>query len=105
MQLAFIVPEATMAVCYEQLLAKGVEILEHLTDQPRGHRTVYLFRSSEWFWMVLVLNCSASTTEINAHEYACLTVCMWTARRVVNYSRIVGLHTYIYVHDVHYIVH
>jgi catechol 2,3-dioxygenase-like lactoylglutathione lyase family enzyme len=28
-------------LCYEQLAAKGVPILDPPTDQPRGHRTVY----------------------------------------------------------------
>lgn len=40
-QLAFLVEPDEVEVCYQQLLAKGVEILEPPTDQPRGHRTVY----------------------------------------------------------------
>ena len=40
-QLAFLVAPAEVARCYEQLVAKSVEILEPPTDQPRGHRTVY----------------------------------------------------------------
>ena len=41
LQLAFLVSPAEVDLCYEQLLAKGVKILEPPTDQPRGHRTVY----------------------------------------------------------------
>jgi lactoylglutathione lyase len=40
-QLAFLVAPAEVDQCYEQLVAKGVKILEAPTDQPRGHRTVY----------------------------------------------------------------
>lgn len=40
-QLAFLVEPDEVAVCYEQLKAQGVMILEPPTDQPRGHRTVY----------------------------------------------------------------
>ena len=40
-QLAFLVAPDEVARCYEQLVAKSVEILEPPTDQPRGHRTVY----------------------------------------------------------------
>ena len=40
-QLAFLVAPDEVEPCYQQLLAKGVEILEPPTDQPRGHRTVY----------------------------------------------------------------
>ena len=40
-QLAFLVAPNEIARCYEQLVAKSVEILEPPTDQPRGHRTVY----------------------------------------------------------------
>lgn len=40
-QLAFLVSPDQVAVCYEQLLALGVEILDPPADQPRGHRTVY----------------------------------------------------------------
>jgi catechol 2,3-dioxygenase-like lactoylglutathione lyase family enzyme len=41
LQLAFLVAPAEVDHCYEQLLAKGVKILDPPTDQPRGHRTVY----------------------------------------------------------------
>ena len=41
LQLAFLVSPAEVDVCYEQLVAKGVKVLERPTDQPRGHRTVY----------------------------------------------------------------
>jgi catechol 2,3-dioxygenase-like lactoylglutathione lyase family enzyme len=40
-QIAFLVEREEVDSCYEQLVAKGVEILEPPTDQPRGHRTVY----------------------------------------------------------------
>ena len=40
-QLAFLVSPAEVGLCYDQLVAKGVKILEPPTDQPRGHRTVY----------------------------------------------------------------
>ena len=40
-QLAFLVAPEEVVRCYEQLVAKSVEILESPTDQPRGHRTVY----------------------------------------------------------------
>ena len=40
-QLAFLVSPDEVALCYNQLVAKGVKILEPPTDQPRGHRTVY----------------------------------------------------------------
>ena len=40
-QLAFLVSPAEVDLCYNQLVAKGVKILEPPTDQPRGHRTVY----------------------------------------------------------------
>ena len=40
-QLAFLVAPDEVETCYQQLLAKGVTILEPPTDQPRGHRTVY----------------------------------------------------------------
>ena len=40
-QLAFLIAPDEVARCYEQLVAKSVEILEPPTDQPRGHRTVY----------------------------------------------------------------
>ena len=40
-QLAFLVSPAEVDQCYQELVARGVEILEPVTDQPRGHRTVY----------------------------------------------------------------
>jgi catechol 2,3-dioxygenase-like lactoylglutathione lyase family enzyme len=40
-QLAFLVSPAEVDQCYDQLVAKGVPILDPPTDQPRGHRTVY----------------------------------------------------------------
>jgi catechol 2,3-dioxygenase-like lactoylglutathione lyase family enzyme len=40
-QIAFLVSPAEVDLCYDQLVAAGVEILEPPTDQPRGHRTVY----------------------------------------------------------------
>jgi catechol 2,3-dioxygenase-like lactoylglutathione lyase family enzyme len=40
-QIAFLVSPAEVDLCYDQLVAKGVQILEPPTDQPRGHRTVY----------------------------------------------------------------
>lgn len=40
-QLAFLVAPDQVDSCYEQLVAKGVEILDPPADQPRGHRTVY----------------------------------------------------------------
>ena len=40
-QLAFLVSPDEVDLCYNQLVAKGVKILEPPTDQPRGHRTVY----------------------------------------------------------------
>ena len=40
-QLAFLVAPDEVYPCYEQLVAKGVEILDPPADQPRGHRTVY----------------------------------------------------------------
>ena len=40
-QLAFLIAPDEVVRCYEQLVAKGVEILELPTDQPRSHRTVY----------------------------------------------------------------
>ena len=41
LQLAFRVSPAEVDHCYEQLVAKGVTILDPPADQPRGHRTVY----------------------------------------------------------------
>lgn len=40
-QIAFLVEPHEVELCYRQLVAKGVTILEPTTDQPRGHRTVY----------------------------------------------------------------
>ena len=40
-QIAFLVSPPEVDLCYEQLVTKGVKILEPPTDQPRGHRTVY----------------------------------------------------------------
>jgi catechol 2,3-dioxygenase-like lactoylglutathione lyase family enzyme len=40
-QLAFLVSPAEVDRCYDQLVAKGVKILDPPTDQLRGHRTVY----------------------------------------------------------------
>ena len=41
LQLAFCVAPDEVTKCHDQLLAKGVTILDPPTDQPRGHRTVY----------------------------------------------------------------
>ena len=40
-QIAFLVAPEEVDLCYAQLVAKGVTILDPPTDQPRGHRTVY----------------------------------------------------------------
>jgi catechol 2,3-dioxygenase-like lactoylglutathione lyase family enzyme len=40
-QLAFRVSPAEVDLCYDQLVERGVKILDPPTDQPRGHRTVY----------------------------------------------------------------
>ena len=40
-QLAFRVEPDEVSQCYEQLVQKGVTILDPPADQPRGHRTVY----------------------------------------------------------------
>jgi len=40
-QLAFRVEPDEVSKCYEQLVEKGVTILDPPADQPRGHRTVY----------------------------------------------------------------
>ena len=40
-QIAFLVQPDEVELCYQQLLAQGVEILDPPTDQPRGHQTVY----------------------------------------------------------------
>ena len=42
-QLAFRVSPEEVDECYEKLVARGVEIAEPPTDQPRGHRTLYFF--------------------------------------------------------------
>ncbi len=40
-QLCFRVQPDQVEGCYRKLVEHGVEIAEPLTDQPRGHRTVY----------------------------------------------------------------
>ncbi|MDP7347164.1 MAG: VOC family protein [Phycisphaeraceae bacterium] len=40
-QIAFLVAPDEVGPCHEQLVKKGVKILDPPTDQPRGHRTVY----------------------------------------------------------------
>ena len=40
-QLAFLVQPDEVQECYDILFAKGVKIMEPVTDQPRGHRTIY----------------------------------------------------------------
>ncbi|MAV38048.1 MAG: glyoxalase [Planctomycetaceae bacterium] len=40
-QLAFLVAPDEVEPCYQQLLERGVGILDPPADQPRGHRTVY----------------------------------------------------------------
>ena len=40
-QIAFLVQPDEVELCHQQLVAKGVKILEPTTNQPRGHRTVY----------------------------------------------------------------
>ena len=40
-QLAFLVSPADVDRCYDQLVDKGVKILDPPNDQLRGHRTVY----------------------------------------------------------------
>ena len=40
-QLAFLVSPDEVDQCYDQLVEKGVKILDPPNDQPRGHRTVY----------------------------------------------------------------
>ncbi|MDP7017853.1 MAG: VOC family protein [Pirellulaceae bacterium] len=40
-QLAFRVAADEVSKCHEQLVEKGVTILDPPADQPRGHRTVY----------------------------------------------------------------
>jgi catechol 2,3-dioxygenase-like lactoylglutathione lyase family enzyme len=40
-QIAFLVSPAEVDLCYQQLVEKGVHIVDPPTDQPRGHRTVY----------------------------------------------------------------
>lgn len=41
LQIAFLVSPAEVDLCYDQLVAKGVTIVDPPADQPRGHRTVY----------------------------------------------------------------
>jgi len=41
LQLAFRVSPAEVNQCYDELVEKGVTILDPPNDQPRGHRTVY----------------------------------------------------------------
>jgi len=41
LQLAFQVTQAEVDRCFDELVAKGVTILDLPNDQPRGHRTVY----------------------------------------------------------------
>ena len=40
-QLAFLVSPDEVSQCYDLLVSEGVKILEPVTDQVRGHRTVY----------------------------------------------------------------
>jgi len=40
-QLAFRVSPDEVARCHEELVAKGITIVDPPADQPRGHRTVY----------------------------------------------------------------
>jgi catechol 2,3-dioxygenase-like lactoylglutathione lyase family enzyme len=40
-QLAFRVAPAVVADCAAALVAKGVDLVEPLTDQPFGHRTIF----------------------------------------------------------------
>ena len=40
-QVAFLVSPAEVDLCYDQLVDKGVKILDPPADQARGHRTVY----------------------------------------------------------------
>lgn len=42
-QLCFRVAPDEVERCYRELVARGIAIAEPLTDQPRGHRTVYFF--------------------------------------------------------------
>ena len=41
LQLTFRVQPDEVSKCYEQLVEKGIAILDPPADQPRGHRTVY----------------------------------------------------------------
>ena len=41
LQFAFQVSAAEVDHCFEELVARGVTILDPPADQPRGHRTVY----------------------------------------------------------------
>ena len=40
-QIAFLVSKVEVDRCYDQLVDKGVKILDPPNDQPWGHRTVY----------------------------------------------------------------
>jgi catechol 2,3-dioxygenase-like lactoylglutathione lyase family enzyme len=40
-QIAFLVSPADVDLCHEQLVEKGVKILDPPNNQPWGHRTVY----------------------------------------------------------------
>jgi catechol 2,3-dioxygenase-like lactoylglutathione lyase family enzyme len=42
LQLAFRVPPQAVADCAAALEDKGVELVSPLTDQPFGHRTIFL---------------------------------------------------------------
>ncbi len=42
-QLAFLVQPDEVEACYQTLVDYGVEIAEPVTDQPRGHRTIYFY--------------------------------------------------------------
>lgn len=41
LQFAFLVEAHEVDLCYQQLLASSVTIVDPPADQPRGHRTVY----------------------------------------------------------------
>jgi catechol 2,3-dioxygenase-like lactoylglutathione lyase family enzyme len=51
-QIAFLVTPEEVDICYQQLVAKGVTILEPPTDQPRGHRTVYFADPEGNMWEI-----------------------------------------------------
>jgi lactoylglutathione lyase len=46
LQLAFRVAPDQVEPCYRELIARGVEMLEGVTDRPSGHRTIF-FRDPE----------------------------------------------------------